>query len=307
MLAKSLLILAVLLPVLGCSDDPAAPGGSAGSAGVPSAVAGAAGGPAVGAGNGGMSAAGSGGTSVAAGGGGASEAGSSGADPDGSEEYISPHAEIAPEGLTVTAHPGGCGIMKLTALTLQRGAENGEVYAALKNEGSTPACAPALTFNAFDRDEQTIATGVSGVLLHRFYRLSDGSGTMAACVGPGDVGMVAITDLDPELVADVARIEFWCTFWSLAVDAVGELDVIDVEPVARDGGVAYTGSLVNGLDVPVSTPSVAVLPLSSGGRPIGVARASGTQQLLPGASWEFETGVVPDGGADSAAYPTRGP
>jgi hypothetical protein len=136
----------------------------------------------------------------------------------------------------------------------------------------------------------------------------DGSNTLAACVGPGDVSLLSIRDLPAELVIeDIARLEYRCTFWALEVEPAGSLTVSDVRSVPSDSGVAFTGSLVNGLDVPLDTPSVAVFSLNRMGRPLSVALAAGDAQLLPGKSWDFETTPVSDAGVEQAAYPTSGP
>lgn len=210
--------------------------------------------------------------------------------------------------MEVTTPAGACGVLSLTALTLHQGQTNTELYATLKNVGGTPACSPAFSVTVFDRAENAVATGIAGVLVHHFYRLVDGSNTLAACVGPGDVSRLSIRDLPAELVIDdIARLEYRCTFWALEVEPAGSLTVSGVRSVPNASGVTFTGSLVNGLDVPLDTPSVAVFSLNRVGRPLSVALAAGDAQLLPGKSWEFETSPVNDAGVEQAAYPTSGP
>ena len=85
------------------------------------------------------------------------------------------------------------------------------------------------------------------------------------------------------------------------------ISITDVRTVARDAGVAFAGTLVNGFDVPVSSPSVAIFPVNRAGRPLGAALARGATPLPPGDSWSFETGTVSDAGVDHAAYPAGGP
>ena len=210
--------------------------------------------------------------------------------------------------MEVTTPAGACGVLSLTALTLHQGQTNAELYAALKNIGGTPACSPAFSVTVFDRAENAVATGIAGVLVRHFYRLVDGSNTLAACVGPGDVSLLSIRDLPPELViSDVGRLEYRCTFWALDVVPAGSLSVADVRSLPGDSSVTFAGSLVNGLDVALDTPSVAVFPLNRVGRPLGVALGAGAAQLPPGASWDFETTPVSDAGVEQAAYPTSGP
>jgi len=216
-------------------------------------------------------------------------------------------ALIAPEGLDVTAHASGCGKLSLLALTLRQGPSNGELYVALKNEGDTPACSPAFSVNVFDKAEQSLAMGVGGLLVQRFYRLADGSGTIAACVGPGDVTMLAITDLPVEVrLEEVGRVEYWCNFWALEVVPIEGFRISEVEVVTRDTGVAYTGALANGFDIAVSSPSVAVFPVNRAGRPLGVAFGRSSVELPAGGSWAFETNSVGEAGVAYAAYPAGG-
>jgi hypothetical protein len=214
-------------------------------------------------------------------------------------------SRIVPEGLDATAKPGGCGSLDLVALTLQRG----ELYAALKNAGAAPACSPVFSVELFDADQQFLATGLGGLLVQRFYRAADAAGSVVACVAPGDTTMVAITDLPSDIVVeDVAHVVYWCNYW--AVDdaaALAGISITDVRAVTREEGVAYTGTLVNALEVALSGPSVAIFPLNRVGRPLGVALGVGVDEVLPGGSWQFETNTVHDAGVDRAAYPAHGP
>jgi hypothetical protein len=216
-------------------------------------------------------------------------------------------ALIVPQSLDVTARAGGCGVLAMVALTLRRGSSNGELYAALKNEGASPACSPSFSVELLDRTAQPLAMGLGGLLVKRFYRLTDGSETVAGCVGPGDIAMVAITDLPAELaLEDVGNVVYGCNFWMLEASPIDGITIRDVKVVARGGGVAFTGALVNELDTAVVSPSVAVFPVNSVGRPLGVAIGNGAVDVPAGASWQFETNAVSEAGVDSAAYPAHG-
>lgn len=270
MLAKSLLTLAVPLLPLACSHEVKADDATRGGAG-----AGAAGVPNAGA---------------------AGIGGETGGD-----------ALIVPQGLSVSTRPGGCGALTVVALTLRQGPSNGELYAALRNDGDTPACSPAFSVEVFDKTEQSVATGLGGLLVRRFYRLTDGSDTIAACVGPDDVTMVAITDLPSDIsIDDVGRILYWCNFWALDLVPIDGISITGVRTVTQGTGVAYTGTLVNGFDVALSSPSVAIFPINRVGRPLGVAVRRGTVEVPPGGSWDFETNTVSEPGVDHAAYPAGG-
>jgi len=217
-------------------------------------------------------------------------------------------ALISPVGLAVAPHASGCGMLSLVALTLRPGPDRAELFAALKNGGDEPACSPAFSLNLFDESGQSLAMAVGGLLVQHFYELADGSGTVAACVAPGDTTMIAFTDLPAEVTADgVGRIEYWCNFWALQVSPIEGLSVSRVQAVAERTGVSYRGTLANRLATAVSAPSVAVFPLNRVGRPLGVALSRTGTELAPGSSWSFETNVVDEAGVAQAAYPAGGP
>lgn len=211
---------------------------------------------------------------------------------------------IVPQGLSITALAGGNGVLDLIALTLREGPNNIEVYAALKNDGDVPACSAALSVELFDKTEQSLAAGISGLLTQHFYRLTDGSRSIAACVGPGDVTMAAVTDLPSEIaIEDVGYVVYRCPYFALDVVPIDGLTVSAVKGVTSSAGVSYTGTLVNELDVTVSHPSVTVFPVNRVGRPLGVAMGSGSVEIAPGGSWAFETNTVDASAADHFAYP----
>ena len=207
------------------------------------------------------------------------------------------------------AKPGGCGPLQLSALTLRRGPSSAELYAALKNNGNALACSPAFSIDLFDASERFLATGLGGLLVQRFYRAAQGSDAVAACVAPGDTTRVAITDLPSDVALEnVGQVVSWCNYW--AVDdavAVAGISITEVRAVTREDGVAYTGALVNALEVGLGSPAVAVFPLNRAGRPLGVARDRGLSEVPPGGSWQFQTSAVHDAGVTHAAYPAQGP
>lgn len=212
-------------------------------------------------------------------------------------------ARFVPEGLSlVPASEGGNGAFSLLAYTLRAGPNNSEFYAALRNDGPTPACSPGLSLEFFDGEQQSLSRAVGGLLVRQFYRLIDGSGTLAACAGPGDVAMVAVLDLPSDLLDEVSHGVYWLTYWTLEIVPTDGIAIAEVLPVTRGMGVAYTGALLNGLDVAVS-PSVAVFPVNEVGRPLAVAVGRGSDQVPPGSRWEFETTTVRERGAYYDAYP----
>lgn len=219
-------------------------------------------------------------------------------------EQAGDDALIVPEGLTVTALEGGNGVLELTAFTLRKGASSIEAYAALRNSGQVPACSAAFAVELFDTAEQSVAAGISGLLSQQFYRLTDGSGATAACVAPGEVTMAAVTDLPSEIaIDDIGSVVYRCPYFALDVAPIPGLAIRALKSIRRGPEVAYTGTLVNGLDVALSDPSVTVFPINRVGRPLGVATGSGVVEVPAGGHWAFETNAVSALGVDYVAFP----
>lgn len=215
-------------------------------------------------------------------------------------------ALFVPEGLSVVpASIGGNGAFNLIAFTLQEGRSSAELYVALRNDGEEPACSPGFSVEFFDEAEESLARGVGGLLVRRFYRTTDGTDTRAACIAPGEVTMAAILDLPSDLLTQVSHGTYWLTYWGLDVAPIEGISIADVRATTGSAGVAYRGELVNGLAVAVSQ-SVAVFPVNRVGRPLGVAMARGPDQVPPGGRWEFETNTVPEAGVAHAAFPGGG-
>jgi hypothetical protein len=213
-------------------------------------------------------------------------------------------APIVPEGLAVTALAGGNGVLEVIALTLRNGPIGPELYVALRNEGDVPACSAAVSVELFDESERSLAAGISGLLTQHFYRLTDGSDTIAACVGPGDVTMAAIPDLPSDLaIEEVATVVYRCPYFGLDVVPIDGVTIERVKRVTRSTSTVYTGMFVNGLGVAVGNPSVTIFPVDRVGRPLGVATSSSTAEIPPAGRWSFETNPVDAPGVDHAAYP----
>ncbi|HTQ04194.1 MAG TPA: hypothetical protein VMI54_10065 [Polyangiaceae bacterium] len=274
MRAKCFFIRAGLLPLaLACSNgskDSAASGGGAGSGANTSS----AGSPA----------------------GGTNASGGTGGDDD---------ALIVPPAVAVLALPGGNGVLDLNALTLRQGATNTEAYAALKNDGDTPACDAGLELQFFDKNQQPIAASVGGLLTQHLFRFTDGSGTVAACVAPGDVTMAAITDLPAGLALDdVGFVEYSCMYFAVDATPIDGFTVSQVRSVTGSNGVSFTGTFTNGFGAAVDNPSVTVFPVNHVGRPLAAATATGTDPVPDGGSWDFTTSAVDSAGSDNVAFAT---
>jgi hypothetical protein len=211
---------------------------------------------------------------------------------------------IVPDGLTVTALAGGNGVLEVIALTLRKGPSGTGLLAALKNTGTNPACDAALSVELFDKNQDSIAAGIGGLFTQRLYRLTDGSGSLAGCAAPGDVIMASVTDLPSDIaIDDVGTVVYRCPYFALDVAPIDGLTLRQLKSTPHSAGTAYTGMLVNGLDIAVKNPSVTVFPVNRVGRPLGLATASDTEQVPPGGSWAFETEAVNELAFDYVAYP----
>ncbi|HEX6273280.1 MAG TPA: FxLYD domain-containing protein, partial [Polyangiaceae bacterium] len=199
----------------------------------------------------------------------------------------------------------GEGGLTLTAFTLVAGATGPEFYAAVRNDGETPACEAGMRIDFFDEAGGLVTTAASALLSGRLYRIDDGSGTVITCVPPGEVAMTASTDLPESMVIDeLGRLEHQFPAFQLDVVPIEGLTVSDVQPHTATGGTAFTGTVTNGLDVAASNPKVSVFPLNRVGRPLGVATSSAVLDVAPAGTWPFETTTVGEPGVDAAAYPT---
>lgn len=211
---------------------------------------------------------------------------------------------IVPEGLAVSALAGGAGVLAVTALTLQNRAGQTELFAALKNVGDVPACSAAFSVELFDASGRSMAAGIGGLLTQRFYQRIDGSGAIAACVGPGEVTMTALGDLPSDLAIEGVRsLIYRCPYFALEVEPIAGVTIRDVKKSERSGRTAFEGTLVNGLKVALKNPSVRVFSLNAAGRPLGVVSAHLAAELAPSGTWMFETESVVEPGVDQRVFP----
>lgn len=215
---------------------------------------------------------------------------------------------FSPTGLNVSAHLGTNSVFNVVALTLRPGSSGAELYAAVRNEGDIAACNPSFSVELRDRGERVIAAGISGLSIKHFYRLRDGSETVAGCVPPGELSMVAITDLSLDgALDDVNQVVYASSYWVLDAVAIDGIGLSEVEVVPRGSGVAYAGVMLNRLEITLAHPTVAFFPVNSAGRPLGVAYAGSTSELPPGGTWKFETNPSSEAGVGYEAYPMGGP
>jgi len=216
-----------------------------------------------------------------------------------------------PANLSVTPRPGINSVFNVIALTLLPSTGGADVYAAVRNDGAILACNASFSVELHDKDDQIVGSSISGLVTRGFYRFTDGSGTVAGCVAPGELTMIAIREI--ALYApfeNVLSAVYQSNYWGdLKVTPTDGVSLTNVKPVSRSAGIAYTGELVNGLDTELSSPTVAVFPLNAVGRPLSVAYGATSGVLTPCGKWEFETSAVsePQAGVAFDAYPMGGP
>ena len=222
-----------------------------------------------------------------------------------SDGGVAEDALLVPEGLIVTVLPGGNGVLTLFALTLRKGASGTGLYAALRNDdANTRACDPSLSVELYDKDRQPMGTWIGALNTKDYYQVVE-AGTVASCVGPGGVTMAALTDLPSDLVIDnVGYVVYRCSYFALDVVPIDGLSIRGVVRLADPDGTAFIGTLVNRFDAAVSSPAVAVFPVNPVGRPLGVARSSGTAEIPTGGTWDFQTSAVDVPATEFVAYAT---
>jgi len=221
---------------------------------------------------------------------------------------------VVPAGLAVAPRVGNNSAFRVIALTLRQGAEGAELFAAVKNVGDGAGCNVSFSVVLYDKDGGTVGNGISGLLVRRYFELTDGSGNIAGCVAAGEVTMVAITSASLSLdvpIEEVSSLDYMSQYWTLTnVVPITGVSLEDVAAVTRGSGVAYTGTLINGLETEIGGPTVAVFPLDATGRPLAVAYGgSSTSSIMvpPNGTWDFETSAVSEAGVSFDAYPMGGP
>ena len=220
---------------------------------------------------------------------------------------------FVPESVSASQRVGNNSAFNVTAFSLLPGSDGLDLYATVKNAGDAIACNTSFSIELRDKDDQVVAAGVNGLMARRFYRFAEDAGplagTVAGCLAPGDLSKVAVKglSLDPPN-ADVRSVVYYTNSWAnLDLVAIEGVSLAGVSAVAQTNGVAYQGSLINGLDTTLSNPTVAVYPVNAVGRPLGVAYGGSTLELSPGGNWNFETNTVTDPGVGFDAYPMGGP
>jgi hypothetical protein len=215
---------------------------------------------------------------------------------------------FVPENLPNTPKEGEVGVtLKLVAFTLLQGAAGPELYAAVRNDGSAPSCNAGMMTDFIDKTGQNVATAATGLRSKQLYRLD--ATTILGCIDPGQIAMSASTKLPAEVViAELGSLQH--SFPTFGVDGivpsagftVSHVQLIE-QLIGVGAGTLYRGTFTNGLDATVNAPNVTIFPVNRVGRPLGVATASATIDVLPAGTWSFETSTVSDVGVDYDAYP----
>ncbi len=213
---------------------------------------------------------------------------------------------FVPEDLPNTPRAGEVGVtLKLVASTLVQGPTGAELYAAVRNDGNAPSCEAGMMTDFIDKAGQTVVSVGTALYSKQLYRLD--ATTIISCIDPGQIAMSAAPSLPAEVsIGELGSMTHtFPTFGGFdGLVPVAGFTVSQVATVARGTGSAYTGTLSNGFDTPVSAPTVTIFPVNRVGRPLGVAMASSTTDIPPGGSWSFETSPVDDLGAEYVAYPS---
>jgi len=210
---------------------------------------------------------------------------------------------FVPAGLPNTNVNGADEGLTLVGFTLAQGATGAALYAAVKNESDTPSCEPGMMTYFYDPTGNLLTSAASPILAAQLYQLSDG--TIIPCIEPGGIGMTGSADLPAEVViANLGSLQhLFPTFTVNGIVGIGGFTVSGVQTVPMGSGSAYTGTVTNGLDEGVTSPSVTIFPVNASGRPLGMATASATSSVPAGGSWSFQTTAVDDPGVGYDAFP----
>lgn len=224
----------------------------------------------------------------------------------------SPSAEDAlfvPSSVEVNNLNGERRAVNVIAATLVQKPEGLELYAALENQGDVTGCDGSVSFEFFDESDQSVGSWVSALYAGQLFRRSDGTGAPIACIEPGTVAMTGLTDLPESLSVDEVRtVLYQLSYFDrdilhFELEPMDAIAVSELESVSEDSETLFTGTLENGLEVPIVDATVTVFPLSAVGRPLGMVTSNTTADVEPGESWSFETTTVDDAGVDYVVYP----
>src|SRR5262249_29799296 len=94
---------------------------------------------------------------------------------------------FVPEGLANTNKAGADMGLVLVAFTLVPGTTGPEIYAAVRNDTTTPVCNGGLIVYFLDKDGYVFGTAGAGLQGGGTYQLSDG--TTVTCIDPGETAM----------------------------------------------------------------------------------------------------------------------
>ncbi|HTQ06265.1 MAG TPA: FxLYD domain-containing protein [Polyangiaceae bacterium] len=211
---------------------------------------------------------------------------------------------FVPANLPNTTVAGEDTALTLVAFTLVKGASGLELYAAARNDGTTPVCEPGMLTSFFDQSGMLVTSVGSTLQTAQFYALDDG--TVIPCVDPGSVAMSGSTGLPSDIVvAQLGHLEHaFPAFVVSGITPVAGLGISALGTAKTLDGTTYTGTLTNGLAAPATNATVTVFPLNAAGRPLSMAVANATDAIPAGGSWAFQTNLVHDAGVAQAAYPS---
>lgn len=212
---------------------------------------------------------------------------------------------FVPEDLP-TAELNAEGGLTLVALTLAPGERGPQLFAAVRNDGETPACEAGMTVSFKDEDDQVIATGAGTLVSGRYYRLDGGTGAVVSCVAPSQIAMTAMPELPATVVIDaLGSLEY--AFPAFDVPGIVELPglgVSDVQAVMTASGYAFTGTVTNDVSETLSGVKATLFALNGVGRPLGAGSSSAMSDLAPGDTWSFQTSGLTRIGVGHAAFVT---
>ena len=212
---------------------------------------------------------------------------------------------FAPAGIELHPPPIELPGLTMIAFTMFDGQQGLELYVALRNDAPTPACGASISVDLYDRDEQSLASSVTGVIGGSPYQVVELPDTYSACVPPGHVAMAALTDWPDYVSVDtVKHLAYRCPYFEIVVTPAGEFLLSNVERESTAGGDVYRGTLTNQLAITVEGPEVVIFPLAQSGRPLGMLSVRGTLTLPPAASWVFESAPSDVRGDDFKIFPS---
>ena len=181
--------------------------------------------------------------------------------------------------------------VELTAFTMQKNDDGLEILVAARNPGPDFLC--DVTFVAAIAGADDLPLAVPAIPVRG--SMYDASGEVMNCLGPGEVGLGGNSTYGFEAVELSWIVSLYFQFRGYPRTAATKLTTVSIEGLTTGSySGAWTsvrGRVENHGTTDAVNPEVQVFSLNDVGRPLTQGIAFDTNDITPGAAWDFEVAV----------------